>query len=118
MNLVLYHQQLQGLQVEGSSTSPSIAIQGKLKHNQELTKLTKWRKRLNWTKLGHSTQFLDTGLYSGPSEDNVELFPHRDNGDETLGTWAQTFISTPINLTSKPHILMYGSLDMLFFMTP
>ena len=93
VNQQLYHQQLQGLQVQGPNTSLSRAAQGELKHNQELTKLAKWGQRLNWTKLDHRTQFFDTDLYPEPDKDNAELFPHRGNGDETLGTGTDAYFN-------------------------
>lgn len=55
-----------------------------------------------WTKL-IAQNFWTLAFVLGLIKTWLDFFHNGTVRYETLGTWAQPFVSTPINLTTKPH---------------
>lgn len=121
------------LALGGRGSSPGLGVAGqRCRNSQEQRR----RKRigtetereqalagteLNYTLLapmaGQRPRVSAPGPSFGAGEDEAGPLPQRDGPspsvDETLGTWGQLFISTPINLTTAPCRPTRGSPGML-----
>lgn len=68
---------------------------------------------LSWTEPVAQT-FWTLAYPLGLMKTRLRFFHSRRNREETLGTWSQSFISTPINLTATLHPLVRVARETLF----
>lgn len=68
---------------------------------------------LSWTEPVAQT-FWTLAYPLGLMKTRLRFFHSRRNREETLGTWSQSFISTPINLTATLHPLVRVAWETLF----